>query len=118
PDSGNDDIENAKNAAKNAFPIWSAMANETREMWLHKLADGIQNRFDEFVEAESKDSGKTLTTAREVDIPRAIHNFRFFAGAATHFASESHYTAGKGINYTLRRPIGVVGCISPWNLPL
>lgn len=117
-DSDNDDIQKAVNAAKSAFASWSNTANEIREMWLHKLADGIQNRFEEFVAAESKDSGKTLATAREVDIPRAIHNFRFFAGAAQHFASESHYTAGKGINYTLRKPIGVVSCISPWNLPL
>ncbi|HEY0262067.1 MAG TPA: aldehyde dehydrogenase [Chitinophagales bacterium] len=118
PDSETDDIQEAVNAAKNAFLHWSNLPNEVREGWLHKLANGIQNRFEEFVEAESKDSGKTLTTAREVDIPRAIYNLHFFAGAAQHFASESHYMPNKGINYTLRKPIGVVGCISPWNLPL
>jgi aminomuconate-semialdehyde/2-hydroxymuconate-6-semialdehyde dehydrogenase len=59
-----------------------------------------------------------LSLARRVDIPRSVSNFKFFAGAAQHFASESHYTPNAGINYTLRKPIGVVGCISPWNLPL
>lgn len=118
PDSGTDDVQQAVNAAKEAFPFWSGLQNEVREGWLHKLANGIQNRFEEFVEAETKDSGKPLSTSRAVDIPRAIYNFHFFAGAAQHFASESHYMPNNGINYTLRKPIGVVGCISPWNLPL
>lgn len=69
-------------------------------------------------EAESLDSGKTITTATTVDIPRAAQNFKFFATALLHFASESHYTAGHSLSYTLRQPLGVVGCISPWNLPL
>lgn len=118
PDSDSTDIQQAVNAAKEAFFHWSNLPNEVRENWLHTLANGIQNRFDEFAEAETKDSGKPLSTSREVDIPRAIYNFHFFAGAAQHFASESHYMPNNGINYTLRKPIGVVGCISPWNLPL
>src|SRR5574343_281557 len=73
---------------------------------------------DEFVSAESLDNGKPLSLAKRVDIPRAVSNFRFFATAIQQQSSESHYMEGIGINYTLRRPIGVVACISPWNLPL
>jgi aminomuconate-semialdehyde/2-hydroxymuconate-6-semialdehyde dehydrogenase len=83
-----------------------------------KIADGIRARMDEFVTAESKDNGKPLKLARHVDIPRAVSNFKFFATGIQHFASESHNMVGVGINYTLRKPLGVVGCISPWNLPL
>ena len=73
---------------------------------------------DEFVQAESRDNGKPVSLAAHVDIPRSVSNFHFFATAITHFSSESHYMEGEGINYTLRKPIGIVGCISPWNLPL
>lgn len=118
PDSDQADIADAVNAAEAAFPIWSKLSNEERSEWLLKLAQGIQDKFDEFVKAESKDNGKPLKLAEAVDIPRAIANFKFFATAILHFASESHEMNGVGINYTLRRPIGVVGCISPWNLPL
>lgn len=118
PDSDQADIADAVNAADAAFPVWSKLTNEERSEWLLKLANGIQDKFDEFVQAESKDNGKPLKLAEAVDIPRAIANFKFFATAILHFASESHEMNGVGINYTLRRPIGVVGCISPWNLPL
>jgi aminomuconate-semialdehyde/2-hydroxymuconate-6-semialdehyde dehydrogenase len=73
---------------------------------------------EQFVAAESKDNGKPIALARQVDIPRAVSNFHFFATAILHFSSESHYMEGVGINYTTRKPIGIVGCISPWNLPL
>ncbi|MGA7437051.1 MAG: aldehyde dehydrogenase, partial [Luteibacter sp.] len=85
---------------------------------LQRLADLIEARLDEFAAAESRDSGKPLTLARSLDIPRAIANLRFFAAAATQFAGESHAMEHGAINYTLRLPLGVVGCISPWNLPL
>jgi aminomuconate-semialdehyde/2-hydroxymuconate-6-semialdehyde dehydrogenase len=91
---------------------------EQRAAIMNKMADLIEARLEEFAQAESRDSGKPISTARTVDIPRAISNLRFFASAATQFASESHYSPQQGINYTLRQPIGVVGCISPWNLPL
>jgi aminomuconate-semialdehyde/2-hydroxymuconate-6-semialdehyde dehydrogenase len=83
-----------------------------------RISLGIEKRMDEFVAAESRDNGKPLSLAAHVDIPRAVSNFHFFATAVEHFASESHYMEGMGINYTTRKPIGVVGCISPWNLPL
>ncbi len=118
PDSDERDVQLAFEAAKNAFESWSKTSLENRMMILMKVAEGIENRMDEFVAAESKDNGKPQKLARAVDIPRAISNFRFYASAIQHFASESHHMPGIGINYTLRQPIGVVGCISPWNLPL
>ena len=94
------------------------MPAEERSKILIRFSEGIEKRMEEFVAAESKDNGKPITLARHVDIPRAVSNFHFFATAILHFASESHYMEGVGINYTTRKPIGIVGCISPWNLPL
>lgn len=118
PDSDAQDVQLAVDAAKAAFGAWSITPLEERMMILMRIADGIEQRMDEFVAAESKDNGKPLKLARAVDIPRAVSNFRFFASALQHFASESHAMPGVGVNYTLRQPIGVVGCISPWNLPI
>lgn len=118
PDSDASDVELAVKAAKAAFPAWSVTPLEERMMILLRIADGIERRMDEFVIAESRDNGKPRKLARAVDIPRAVSNFRFFASGLQHFASESHQMPGVGVNYTLRQPIGVVGCISPWNLPI
>ena len=118
PDSDKQDVEKAVEAAKKAFPFWSGLSKKERHDNLMRLADGIQARFDEMVEAESKDNGKPEWLAKQVDIPRASENLRFFATASLHFASQMHDMDGKAINYTLREPIGVVGCISPWNLPI
>ena len=118
PDSNTQDVQLAVDAARAAFAEWSKTGLEERMMVMMKIADGIQNRFHEFVEAESKDNGKTIHLAAAMDIPRAISNFRFYASALQHFSSESHQTPGLAINYTLRQPVGIVGCISPWNLPL
>ena len=118
PDSDSEDVQLAVDAAKAAFPTWSNTPLEERMLIMMRIADGIEKRMDEFVAAESKDNGKPLKLARAVDIPRAVSNFRFYASALQHFASESHAMPGVGINYTLRQAIGVVGCISPWNLPI
>ena len=118
PDSDANDVEKAVEAAEKAFPVWSSMSIEERSAILVRLSEGIERRMDEFVAAESKDNGKPVTLAAHVDIPRAVSNFHFFATAILHYASESHYMEGVGVNYTLRKPIGIVGCISPWNLPL
>lgn len=118
PDSDEQDVELAVKAAEKAFPIWSKMTIEQRSDILMKVSEGIEKRMDQFVAAESRDNGKPLTLAAHVDIPRAVSNFHFFATAIQHFASESHSMEGEGINYTTRKPIGIVGCISPWNLPL
>ena len=118
PQSNATDVEQAVQSAQKAFPIWSAMSIEERGDILMKVSAGIEKRMDAFVQAESRDNGKPVTLAAHVDIPRAVSNFKFFATAIQHYASESHYMEGVGVNYTLRKPIGIVGCISPWNLPL
>lgn len=118
PRSNEKDVEMATAASKSAFPSWSSLSVQERGRWIQKLADGIQNRFEEFVNAESRDNGKPVKLAEHVDIPRAILNFSFFATAIQHTSTESHYMEGIGFNYTTRKPIGVVCCISPWNLPL
>ncbi len=118
PDSDENDVENAVQAARNAFPRWSAKTPEERHDVLIALSKLIERDLDTLAEAESIDNGKPKSLAKMVDIPRAVSNFKFYATAAMHFASESHQMVGQAINYTLRQPIGVVGCISPWNLPL
>ncbi|HEY5971196.1 MAG TPA: aldehyde dehydrogenase family protein, partial [Pseudoxanthomonas sp.] len=116
--SGNaSDVEIAVTAATRAFPAWSALRNSERAAWLEKLAAALESRIDDFARAESQDGGKPLALARDAEIPRAVSNLRFFAHAATQFASESHHGEA-GLNYTLRAPLGVVATISPWNLPL
>ena len=118
PDSDKVDVDKAVASAEKAFPQWSNTPVDERSAIMVRIANLIESRMDEFAAAESLDNGKPVSLASHVDIPRAVSNFRFFATAILHFASESHYMEGVGINYTLRRPIGVVGCISPWNLPL
>ncbi|MFN5910528.1 MAG: aldehyde dehydrogenase [Bacteroidota bacterium] len=118
PNSDARDVEQAVESAEKAFPVWSSMSAEERSAILVRVSQGIEQRMDEFVAAESRDNGKPLTLAAHVDIPRAVSNFHFFATAILHFASESHYMEGVGFNYTIRKPLGIVGCISPWNLPL
>jgi aminomuconate-semialdehyde/2-hydroxymuconate-6-semialdehyde dehydrogenase len=117
PLSDAQDVQMAVESAENAFLGWSRLSGEERMLFLMKIAEGIEKRFEEFAQAESKDTGKPLSVALQVDVPRAIANFRFFAGAAQQFSSESH-AMPDAINYTLRQPLGVVGCISPWNLPV
>lgn len=118
PDSDERDVDLAIQSAKNAFPEWSKSDIRTRFRLLMRIADILEQYLDIFAAAESKDSGKTLKLATDIDIPRAQSNFRFFATSIIHFHSESHYNPGESINYTLRQPLGTVGCISPWNLPL
>jgi aminomuconate-semialdehyde/2-hydroxymuconate-6-semialdehyde dehydrogenase len=119
PDTGSEDVAIAYNAAQAAFPSWSKATIETRSRILLKIANLIEANLDRLAEAEARDNGKPLSLAKAVDIPRASANFRFFGNAITQFASEAHESIGLNtMNYTLRQPIGVVGCISPWNLPL
>ncbi len=118
PDSDADDVQLAVDAAKKAFPIWSAMSTKERSDIMMAVSAGIEKRLPELAAAESRDNGKPLKLATRVDIPRARDNFAFFATAILHDASETHDMGESGFNYTLRRPIGVAACISPWNLPL
>ncbi len=118
PDSDARDVDAAVQAAKSAFPIWSRTPAEQRSRFLLKLADLIEQNLEELAALESRDNGKPVSLARTLDIPRAVANFRFFATAILHRASEAHVTDAAALNYTLRQPLGVAGLISPWNLPL
>ncbi|MEM8680785.1 MAG: aldehyde dehydrogenase [Planctomycetota bacterium] len=116
-DSGAEDVAAAVTAAEAAFPSWRGRSAEARAEVLNRIAEGIEQRLESLALDETNDNGKPLTLARAVDIPRAARNLRFFAAAGVTFSSESH-ASSDGINYTLRSPLGAVGCISPWNLPL
>ena len=118
PDSNEKDIHAAVKAAKRAFTEWSVTTAEKRFFILNKIAELIDEHQDELALAETIDNGKPLWLSKAMDIPRASSNFRFFATGIMHFANESHAMEDRAINYTLRQPIGIVGCISPWNLPL
>lgn len=119
PNSTKQDVEKAYEAAEKAFPKWSNTTLEERSEILSKIADLILEKLDFLAAAESKDNGKPISLAVAIDIPRAAANFQFFANAITQFSSEAHESIGlNAMNFTLRQPIGVVGCISPWNLPL
>ncbi len=112
------DVDAAATAATNALANWIALGREGRSHVLLRVASLIERDLELFARAESQDNGKPLPLAREVDIPRAVANFRFFATAILHWGSEAHITDDLAINYTERSPGGVAGCISPWNLPL
>jgi aminomuconate-semialdehyde/2-hydroxymuconate-6-semialdehyde dehydrogenase len=118
PDSSAADVEAAVRAARAAFPAWSGMSIEGRAAILLRIADLIDARLEDFARAESIDNGKPLALARRMDIPRGSANFRHFGHAITQYHSETYDMGASGFNYVLRRPIGTVGCISPWNLPL
>ncbi len=118
PDSDERDVNAAVEAAGAAFPAWSTISAGVRSRILLRVAELIERDIDKLALAESIDQGKPVWLAKSVDIPRAASNFRFFATAILHFASEAHAMEDTAINYTLRNPIGVVGAISPWNLPL
>jgi aminomuconate-semialdehyde/2-hydroxymuconate-6-semialdehyde dehydrogenase len=114
-------VDEAVAAARRAAPAWAATPQSQRRALLHAVADEIDRRFEEFVEAEVRDTGRPVTQARTLDIPRGAANFRFFADLVQHASGEFFETEtpdGAGaINYTLRKPHGVVAVVSPWNLP-
>lgn len=118
PNSTKEDLDQAVEAAKEAFPVWSTMSVDKRSKIMHTLADLIEKNLDDYALMESRDNGKPLWLAKAVDIPRASTNFRFYASAIVNFSSEAQVSEGFMVNYTRRAPIGIVGCISPWNLPL
>ena len=118
PDSDERDVATAVEAAQRAVPAWSTLPKEKRSRLLLRISELIERDLDKLALAESIDNGKTVKAATELDIPRASSNFYFFATAVMQFSSEAHTMENSAVNYTLRDPIGVVGCISPWNLPL
>jgi acyl-CoA reductase-like NAD-dependent aldehyde dehydrogenase len=117
PNSGKEDIDLAVTAAKVAFKTWSNLPAKERSFFLKKIADLIEARATEFAEMESRDQGKPITLAKNMDITRAILNFRFFAEECLSFDKEFRED-DKSKNYVARKPVGVAGLISPWNLPL
>jgi aminomuconate-semialdehyde/2-hydroxymuconate-6-semialdehyde dehydrogenase len=112
------DVEAAVAAAEKAFAEWSKTPVAQRSQILLRIAELIERDLEKLARAESIDTGKPLSLARSVDIPRAVANFRFFATAILHTESEAHITDNVAFNYTLRQPRGIAGLISPWNLPL
>lgn len=112
------DVDRAVAAAEAAFGPWSRTSAARRSRILLKIAELIDSRLEQLARAECIDTGKPLSVARSLDIPRAAKNFRFFATAILHTHSETHVTDGVALNFTLRQPRGVCGLISPWNLPL
>lgn len=117
-DSDERDVQRAVEAAQAALPGWLALGTEGRSTLMMRVADLMQRDLEALARAESVDNGKPIALARRMDIPRAIANFRFFAGAVLHWDSEAHLMDDVALNYTDRQPVGVAGCISPWNLPL
>ena len=118
PDSNEKDIALAVSMAEKAFSNWSVTTAEKRFQVLNRIADLIDENSEALALAETNDNGKPLWLSKKVDIYRAAANFRFFATGLMHFSAESHSMEDKAVNYTLRQPVGIVGCISPWNLPL
>ena len=118
PNSNGDDIHLAVNSAIDAFPEWSSLSLDERSLYLKTIAEMIESRLDEFAKYESKDTGKPISLAKSLDIPRAVSNFRFFAEYASQFEFESNINNDSSHNTVIRSPLGPVGCISPWNLPL
>lgn len=122
PDSDSSDVEAAVIAAKNAFSSWSKTPASVRSEYLIKLSNKILENLDLLAMAESIDNGKPLSLCKSLDIPRASTNFKFFADSLTHFHGQSFFTdqnsVRNALNYTTYSPLGVVACISPWNLPL
>jgi aminomuconate-semialdehyde/2-hydroxymuconate-6-semialdehyde dehydrogenase len=117
-DSNSADVETAYESAQNAFENWSGLSVEERAVYLIKIADGLESRLEEFSEYESRDTGKPISLAKSVDIPRAVSNFRFFAEYGQSYNFESELINSQSINKIRRSPLGVVACISTWNLPL
>ncbi|MGZ5280224.1 MAG: aldehyde dehydrogenase family protein, partial [Pseudobdellovibrionaceae bacterium] len=117
PRSGAEDVELAARSAKQAFPHWSRLSVQERSEYLIKIADRIEQRIEEFAKMESRDQGKPVSLAQKMDMNRVVHNFRFFA--AEILKVEREFFSETGFNSeVLRKPVGVAGLISPWNLPL
>lgn len=118
PASSAADVDMAVIAAQKAYPLWSDLNINERSSILRRLSQAIEDNMEELAIAETIDNGKPIDVSRAVDIPRSAYNFRFYADAITQFAGESYVSSAAAFNYVRHDPIGVVGCISPWNLPL
>ena len=112
------DIDKAVDASLKSFPDWSSLSVDTRSEYLMQIADLIEENLEEFAYYETRDTGKPIGLSKKMDIPRAISNFRFFADHAKSFQFQTNLNGKNSSNLIIRYPLGVVGCISPWNLPL
>ncbi len=111
------DVETAVKAAKNAYFGWSSLSMDERINWLEKIADALEAKKEEIAKMESLDTGKPISLARRVDANRSITNFRFFSKFAKEQGSQT-FEMDDAMNYVHRKPVGIVGLITPWNLPL
>jgi len=118
PRSNKADLNLAIKSSKKAFKLWSKLDRMARADYLFKISDLIKKDLNMLAKAESKDTGKPLDLAKKLDIPRSIDNIKFFASAIANFSSDSYNNESNSLHYTLKQPLGIVGCISPWNLPL
>ena len=119
-EAGPDDVDRAVGAARAATrdPEWRDMSPHARAERLWRLGDLIDAHADELAALETADNGKPYFESRKVDLPSVVENFRYFAGVADKIHGDTIPVAGPFLNYTLREPLGVVGCIVPWNFPL
>lgn len=118
PRSTAEDVDKAVKSAEKAFASWSQLTALQRANYLRQLADAIDKNSEALLWAETVDNGKPVRLTRNVDIPRCSYNLRFFADAITQYSGESYHTTPDLVNTVIHEPLGVVGCISPWNLPL
>ncbi len=117
PKSNQNDVNKAVHAAKEALPQWSSLTNLERANWLDKIADKLESKYEEIATLESKDTGKPISLAREVDAYRSVKNFRFFAEMIRDLNNEI-FEMGDATNKVIYKPVGVGALITPWNLPL
>jgi len=117
-EGGRAEIDKAVRAARRAFRTWSRTTAQERAAILHRIANLIEENLEELALLETTDTGKPLSLAKSLDIPRSAYNFRFFADFVKGLSTETFEMEGVALNYALRRPVGVAGLISPWNLPL
>ncbi len=117
-DSNIEDVNSAIAAAKAVFPLWSKLTVKDRSEFLINISKEMSLRLNTFSKYETRDTGKPISLSNNLDIPRAIENFQFFADYIRKYNFTEHLNNNKSKNKIQRSPLGVVCCISPWNLPL
>ncbi|RZP09856.1 MAG: aldehyde dehydrogenase [Candidatus Poseidoniales archaeon] len=117
PLSDSSDVDAAVTAARSAHPAWGALSHSERADWLDRIADALEARYEEIAALESRDTGKPISLARDVDAQRSVSNFRFFAEMLREHEGEV-FEMANATNYVVNKPVGVGALITPWNLPL
>ena len=117
PRSDQTDVDNATKAAMAAAPKWASTPIDERIRWLQRLADALEEEAETVAQLESMDTGKPISLARRVDATRSVANFRFFAEHGLRHEDVT-FVSNRATNHVYRKPVGVVGLITPWNLPL